>query len=127
MSHSSFNKRWIDGRDLTESEWLKIDQILAAHGWSSLNRDTTLMELVEDGNGIVGFIVLQLHPLVGPEYVRPSVRGSGLAAELADDAVVKLTEMQARGWLVVAESDHAAKLCRERGMTRVMEPVFRTQ
>lgn len=120
-------KRWLHGLDATEDEWNQIDLILQAQGWSSLNRQTTLMELAEDEQGIVGMIILQLHPLVGPEYVRPSARGTGLAAELADDMVVKMQEMDARGWLVVADSAHAAKLCRERGMIQVMEPVFRTQ
>ena len=120
-------KRWLHGMDATPEEWDQIDLILQAQGWSSLNRQTTLLELAEDGQGIVGLIVLQLHPLVGPEYVRPSARGTGLAAELADDMVAKMQEMQARGWLVVADSAHTAKLCRERGMIQVREPVFRTQ
>jgi acetyltransferase (GNAT) family protein len=123
----AMTKRWLHGTELTEDEWDRIDRILQAQGWSSLNRQTTFLWLAEDEHGIAGFMVCQLHPLVGPAYARPSARGTGLAAELADDMVAKLQELEARGWLVIAESAHAAKLCEERGMTRVTEPVFRTQ
>jgi hypothetical protein len=120
-------KTWLFGTDIPPDKWSQIDEILATHGWSSLNPETTLMLLIEDEKGIVGFMVSQFHPLVGPAYVRPSSRGSDLQNSMAKEMIKKLEELQARGWLVVADNRHTAQLCREHGMTEVTDPVFRTQ
>jgi hypothetical protein len=35
-----------------------------------------------------------------------------------------LTDAKARGWIVIADSPEAKKLCEDRGMTRVKSPVY---
>lgn len=115
--------RWIEGPTATPADWDKIDTMLAAQGWSPLNRKTTRILVVEE-NGKMGFIVAQMVPYVGPGYVPPSLRGTGLSQELADRMDGYLKENNARGWMVIADSPHVAKLYTERGMRRIESPVF---
>jgi hypothetical protein len=120
---SDVNYRWVDGPTATESDWSKIEDILASRGWMSLNRNTSRV-LIAERDGVMAFHVFQLVPFCGPLFVPPSMRGTGVAEELADKMLGFLTDIQARGWLVTAESQHAAKLCEERGMERVQSPVY---
>jgi acetyltransferase (GNAT) family protein len=121
---------WIDGpnsqgpRPATIAEWDAIDELCAARGWMSLNRQLTRILVAKRGEEIAGFIVLQLVPHTEPLYVAPSERGTDLAASLADQMVEFLLSVKARGWMVVADNPHAKKLCEDRGMTKVKSPVF---
>jgi len=126
--------RWLDGPDMdtpyraTEAEWSKIDEILAARGWMSLNRQTTRIRIAEGPGGqIAGFLVLQLVPHTEPLWVAPSQRGTGVAERLADDMVKFLDESAVRGFMLVADSDHAAKLAEDRGMKMLDRPVYTTR
>jgi len=117
--------RWIDGPDASVEDWDRIEGLLAAKGWMSLNRLTSRILMAEDADGVLlGFHVFQMVPYCGPLYVKPSVRGTGVAEELADKMLSFLIDVQARGWLVTAESTHAEKLCVARGMKRVESPVY---
>lgn len=116
--------RWIDGPTATVEEWDHVDEILAMQGWSSLNRPTSRVLVAEDKEGIAGLICLQLYPHTEPLYVRPAYRGTGLAEELADRMYAFMRDVQARGFMVVADSPYAEKLCKERGMTKVESPVY---
>lgn len=118
--------RWIDGPSATDAEWEKIDAILANKGWASLNRPTTRLLVVEDGDRILGFICLQLFPHTEPLYVTPSQRGTGLAKELSDQMLEYLKKVEARGWMAIADSPFAAEMCEKAGMVKVDAPVYRT-
>jgi L-amino acid N-acyltransferase YncA len=94
----------------------------------SLPKEFSRILIAEDADGkILGFSVIQMMPHVGPMYVAPSERGSGLAEELADKTLDYLKSEQARGWLVVAEHPSTQKLCLDRGMNRLPFPVFTTE
>ena len=121
---NNVNYYWIEGRDASTEEWERIESILASRGWASLNRPTSRILVAEANGELLGFHVFQFYPFCGPLWTRPSVRGSGLAEELADKMLEFLAEVRARGWLVIAESPHAEKLCAERGMKRVEFPVY---
>jgi len=122
---SEITYRWVDGRDASEEDWERVESLLAAKGWMSLNQSTSRILMAEDASGtLLGFHVFQLIPYCGPLYVKPSARGTGVAEELADKMLTFLIDVQARGWLVTAESAHAEKLCVERGMKRVESPVY---
>jgi hypothetical protein len=131
MADNEITFEWIDGPDAkdaprpaTHAEWDAIDEVCAARGWMSLNRTLTRVLVAKRGEEIVGFHVMQLVPHTEPLYVAPAERGTELAASLADQMVEFMLSVKARGWLVIADSPHAKKMCEERGMTKVKSPVF---
>jgi hypothetical protein len=120
-------KRWIDGQDATKEDWDRIEGILAARGWTSLNRNFTRIRVAEENGELKGFYVLQLYPHAEPLWVAPSTRGSGLAEDLADDMLEFLKDVGARGWMLVADNPMVAKMAEERGMTKLEAPVYVTR
>jgi hypothetical protein len=119
------NYRWLDGISASTEEWDRVESLLATRGWASINRRTSRILFAENAKGeLLGFEIFQMVPYVGPLWVRPSERGSGLAEDLSDRMLDFMTEIQARGWLVTAESPYAEKLCVDRGMTKVVTPVY---
>lgn len=125
---------WIDGPDAvdaprpaTREEWDAIDDICNARGWMSLSRSYSRVLVAHRGDRMIGFHVLQLLPHAEPQYVNPDERGTGIAQQLADQMVAFLEGIKARGWMVIADSPFAEKMCKERGMTRIKSPVYTTQ
>ena len=117
--------RWIDGPTATQEEWDRFEDILVARGWMSLNRPTSRVLVAEDEHGdLLGFFVMQLVPHTEPLWVRPSKRGSEIAEILADKMLTFMLEVQARGWMLVADNPIVAKMSEQRGMTRVESPVY---
>lgn len=117
--------RWIDFEHGSDEDWARIEELLAVRGWASLNRNTSRVLLAEDARGaIAGFIVFQMVPWTGPEFVVPSRRGSGLAEELAERMMVFLAEAGARCWMSMAENEHSAALMEKFGMQKANLPVF---
>jgi GNAT superfamily N-acetyltransferase len=117
--------RWIEGIDATDADWSRIEEIGAARGWMELGRQTTLRVLLAERDGeIVGFCVLQMLPHLEPLFVDKSVRGTGVAEELADRMVEWMHEIKARGWMTVAEHPAAKLLCEREGMHRMDAPVY---
>jgi GNAT superfamily N-acetyltransferase len=117
--------RWVDGVSCTQEEWDKIDMMLATRGWMSLNRNTTRALIAESPEGVIlGFNIFQMIPFLGPLYVLPSARGTGVAEDLSQRMVDFMTEVEARGFIAVAQSPHAAKLCEHMGMKKVESPVY---
>lgn len=122
---SETNYRWVDGPSAMQEEWDRFESLMAARGWASLNRPTSRILVAENADGeLLGFEVFQMVPYVGPLYVRPSERGTGLAEELSDKMLDFMANIQARGWIVTAESPYAEKICVDRGMTKVETPVY---
>jgi GNAT superfamily N-acetyltransferase len=116
--------RWLDGPCCTQAEWDRIDELLASRGWMSLNRATSRILLKESDGKIIGFHIFQLIPYCGPLFVAREFRGTGLAEELVDKMQGFLTEQQARGYIAIVESPHAAKLCEAHGMEHLPYPVY---
>lgn len=121
---SDVTYRWTPGEQATQAEWDRVDDILAARGWVSLNRKTTVLLIAERGGELVGFHALQWIPYLGPIFVRPSDRGTGVAERLIDDMLEFMEKAQARGFLVISQSDVITKECEAIGMQRVESPVF---
>jgi hypothetical protein len=125
---------WIDGPDArdaprpaTKAEWDAIDDVCIQRGWMSLSRTYSRVLVAYRGDRMIGFHVLQLLPHAEPQYVNADERGSGIAQQLADQMVAFLQGVKARGWMVIADSPFAEKMCKERGMTRIKSPVYMTQ
>lgn len=123
---------WVDGPDMpnahrpaTDAEWNKIDDLLAAQGWMSLNRVLTRVLVGWDADGnIVALSTVQMLPNVGPIWVDKSLRGAGVADVIVDETLKFLLEAKARGWIVIADSPHTAKVAEAKGMTKLESPVY---
>jgi len=114
--------RWLESP--TQEEWLAIDSLLEKYKWMSLSPDFSRVLVAEVDGKIVGISCLQAVPFVGPLLVLPKYRGTGIADKLAEDTFGSLHAMNARGWIVIAESPHVPKLCEKEGMRKVESPVF---
>jgi GNAT superfamily N-acetyltransferase len=116
--------RWIDGPTATQEEWDRIELILAARGWMSLNQGTSRILVAEHEGRLAGFFVFQMVAHAGPFYVRPDLRGTEIGNELADRMAQFFADSRARGVVIVADNPIAAQMCVERGMLKVSSPVF---
>lgn len=101
-----------------------IDSVIRACGWAPLNDSVAKILCAIESGRVVGFHVLQMFPHVEPLWVAPEHRGTGLAEELADRMLNFMTDIGARGFMVIADTPYAEKLCRDRGMKRVTSPVY---
>ena len=102
----------------------QIDAIIKRSGWIPINDHVAKILVAIDAGSVVGFHVLQMFPHAEPLWVDPAYRGEGVAEELADRMLEFLDSIGARGFMVIADSPHAEKLCKERGMKRVTSPVY---
>jgi len=116
--------RWIDGPNASQEDWDRVEAICAARGWASLNRPTSRILVAEVGDVLAGFYVFQLFPHAEPMWVLPSLRGQGVAEELAERMYQFLTEVRVRGFMIVADSPFAEALCEKFGMKRINSPVY---
>jgi hypothetical protein len=116
--------RWVDGPDATAAEWKKIDDLLAVRGWMSLNRATTRVLVAEDDGELKGLLVFQMLPYLGPLFVVPSARGSSVPDIMLAEMRKFLAAVDARGWVVEAESPHTVALCERWGLQRMPSPFY---
>jgi hypothetical protein len=110
----------------TDDEWDRIEGLLAARGWMSLNKNTTRILVAEDSEdgSLLAFSVLQMTPQIGPLWVRASARGKDIAETLADKTLEFLVTVPARGWFAIADSPVVKDLCEKRGMHELKSPVY---
>ena len=113
--------RWLDSGEAVD----RLNPIIEKQGWSQLNERTVRALVAEDDDGkIIALLVLQMFPILGPEWVQPESRGAGVMYQLHEEMRKFLTEVQARGVMVIADSEVADKLCQREGMRRVENPVY---
>lgn len=115
--------RWLDGGEAVDL----LNPIIEAQGWTPLN-DRTCRALVafDDGQpeAVLGFLVLQLFPLLGPEYIEPMARDAGVMFKLHSEMQQFLVKTQARGVMVIAESEVSKRLCERAHMVPIESPVY---
>jgi hypothetical protein len=133
MVDDAIRFEWIDGpempnalRPATNEEWNKIDDILLAQGWMSLNRVLTRVRVGWEGDEIVAISTIQMLPNVGPMWVAKHLRGTGVADDLVGDTLKFLLESKCRGWIVIADSPHTAKIAVNQGMEKIKSAVYIT-
>ena len=73
---------------------------------------------------LVGFSVVQLFPFAGPLWVDKAYRGTGIAEDLADQTVEWMAEMNARGFIVIADNPTSVQFCEKHGMKKIASPVY---
>lgn len=105
-----------------------INPICSKEGWPQLNinvdQPTNLVRgAFEDGN-LVGFLAMQLFPMLGPAWVDPAYRDGTVSRQMADHMHEFLRSHEARGYLVVADNAVTERLCERYAMKRVESPVY---
>jgi Acetyltransferase (GNAT) domain len=124
-----------DGEPIMEYRWLDNQEILdlvnpvcRERGWAEMNvnaeQPTCRVKGAFDGNKLVGFLCLQLYPLVSPLYVEPDARDGEVSRELTEQMYQFLHEAKARGVMTVCESPVSERLAARYGMTKLEEPVY---
>ncbi len=115
----SIEYKWLQGEELAQ-----LEPKLAEFGWASLNPNTSRAYAAFDDDTLIAFITLQLFPHVEPLFVAKEYRGTGLAEHLSDMMYDFLAEIKVRGFMCVADSPHAEKICIAKGMKRLESPVY---
>jgi len=123
-SEAGITYRWINFWEATPAEVAQIDAITRQHKWMKFNLNTTRLCVAEHHGRIIAFSAFQMTPYVGPLYVNKYYRGYGVAEKLADDTMEFLQGIEARGWLVIADSPFTERICEDRKMTKVESPVY---
>ncbi len=108
---------WLHGDDVH-----MLDDIIAHEGWTPLDANAVALTAIDD-NGVAGFHVLHLVP-IPTLWVRPDLRGTSLAVDLATDMEKFLTDTNSKGFIVIADSPVSAKMCEKFGMRLVTSPVY---
>lgn len=117
--------RWLDGITASTKDWEAIESVVESRGWMPLNRATSKILLVENTEGgLIGFMVFQLVPYVGPLYVEDAFRGQGTAEDLTERMLQFIESTDCRGFVVVAENQFSKRLCEANGMQLVRDPVY---
>ena len=111
--------KWLQGEELEV-----LQPIVEKRGWTPLH-PAAVARVAFDSEGLVcGFHVLQLRPHPEPLWVREDMRGTGLAGDLAGDMHHFLEETLTAGFMCIADSPEAEKLCKSFGMKKVEKPVY---
>lgn len=116
-------------RWLTDEEILQeVNPLLVQQGWPELNvnpgQPTCLVTGAFDDSQLIGVFAVQLFPVVGPMLVVESHRNNKVGTELAAEMQEFLTDVQARGYLVICDNPISEKLALDHGMTKVESPVY---
>lgn len=115
----SLTYKWLKGDELSI-----LEPIIGQHKWSALNTNTSVAFCAFYGDKLIGFNVLQYHPVVGPLWVDKLYRGVGIPENLADSMAGFLAESNIGGYLAIADSPESIKLCESHGMRKVESPVY---
>lgn len=110
--------RWIQGEDIKI-----LNDIVESQGWSPIP-STSIAFVAFDDEGLAGFHILQMRPHPEPLYVRPDLEGSGLSADLAGAMAQFLKDTNTNGFICIADTPEAEKLCKKFGMQKVSSPVY---
>lgn len=111
--------KWIQGQELISL----LSSIIEQQKWSPLP-DSAMGIVAFDENGVAGFHILQLRPHPEPLWVRPDMEGTGLSGDLAGAMAQFLHDTNTGGFICVADTPEAEKLCKSFGMTKVTSPVY---
>ncbi len=116
--------RWLASAEL--SEW--VNPVCKLRGWAELNindaQPTCRVLGAFDGVEFIGFLAFQLFPVVGPQWVDSDHRDGTVSRELASRMHDFLSESNARGFMVVADSPVSGRICERHGMKKLESTVY---
>jgi len=116
---STVTYRWLEPQELS-----RIDPVFAKRGWIRLSEHFSRVLVAERDGEMAGFFCFQGLPFMGPMHIVESERGKGIAQDLVEQMLAWTDANNCRGFMVVADSPHTEKLCKAKGMTRVVSPVY---
>jgi hypothetical protein len=116
--------RWLSDDEILE----KVNPRCREHGWAELNVNPVqptcrVLGAFAEGT-LMGWLTLQLFPVIGPGWVESSQRHGQTFRVLADKMQEYLHEAQARGALVICESPVTERLAQRHKMSLVTDPVY---
>jgi acetyltransferase (GNAT) family protein len=116
--------RWLTNDEIEDL----VNEVCQRHGWAQLNINEAqptcrVLGAFEDV-ALVGFIALQMQPVIGPGWTDAEHRDGKTMRELADQMHQFLVEVKARGALTVCESPVSERLAQRHGMKQVEFPVY---
>lgn len=120
---------------MTEYRWLTFEEIetfvnptCRQRGWAELNlndvQPTCRVLGAWEGVELVGFLCLQMFPVLGPAYADSAHRDGVISRQLADRMHEFLESVSCRGALTIAESSVSERLAVRHNMKRVEVPVY---
>jgi hypothetical protein len=116
--------RWMSSEEIETF----VNPVCEQRGWSPLNineaQPTCRVIGAFDGEAIVGFFALQLHPVLGPQWVDADHRDGTISRELTQQMSEFLSDVDARGWLVICDSPVSERLAIRYGMKKLEIPVY---
>jgi hypothetical protein len=117
-------KRWLTNDEI--EQW--VQPVLDQKGWALLNisddHPTCRVLGAFDGPEFIGFLVLQLFPVIGPAWADASHRDGSVSRLLADGMHEYLIEVRARGAVTICESPVSARIAERHGMSQISDPVY---
>lgn len=116
--------RWLTNDEIEEF----VNEVCSANGWARLNinEEQPTCRVLGAFNGVemIGFIALQMMPVIGPAWTTPMHRDGIVSRALADGMHDFLREVQARGAITICESPVSERLAKRHGMQEIEFPVF---
>lgn len=95
-----------------------LSPLLRARKWRIPPPGLLMAKVAFDGEDVVGFVLYQLIPHTEPLWVAPKYRGTGLAAELADEAV-KFADAVGAGYMCLSSSPAVVEIAKEHKMREI--------
>lgn len=102
----------VSGEDLVKL----IPTIKEQLGWDVPYPKMTSAEICIVDGKIIGLSLVHLQPSLGPHWVAPNYRGTGVSEHLADRAQATIENAGFKQYVVQTESEYVKKLCLDRGM-----------
>lgn len=113
------NFQWVTG-----DKAVFLNPTIQALGWTPITEASVARIAFDEKGELAGFYILQPRPHAEPMWVRPDLRGSSLAHDLAGDMEDFLESTNVQGFMCIAETPEAIRLCEKFGMKRVTHPVY---
>ena len=120
--------RWLDGNEAVDL----LNPIIEKRNrdfpsepeWALLNGATSFAEAAFEDDFLIGFIALQLFPMLGPLWVESISRNGEISKQLVENMRATMGRMAARGCIVICESPVTERMCRMTGMRKIEYPVY---
>jgi predicted N-acetyltransferase YhbS len=114
-------------RALEPHESGRLMPLLKEQGWGVPYPSQAAAIVGEYQGQIVAFVVLQMLPMVGPLWVEPAWRGSGLAEGITRELVKHMLANGTGACIAIANNEHTEHLCRVLGMSEEPGKLFKRE